>query len=112
MSRSKDLLEIAYQHYPDLDARGDLSFLHNLNLVTVTGDAAEFGPHLERVGILLLSRHPNDPFANLVLGSYYAHIGLTGKAAAHYREVANAENYDPGWYTQKAAGFLSRNGLN
>jgi len=108
MERSRNLLELAYQMYPDLDAHGDLSLLRNLTLVTVAGGASEFGHNLERVGTRLLSRHPDDPLVNLLLADYSLHIGSTGKAAEHYRTIVNAGNYDPGWYTRIAADFLSR----
>jgi len=108
MSRSRSLLGLAYRLYPDLDGAGDLSLLRNLNLVTVIGGAGEFGAGIERIGGRLLSRHPEDPFVNLLLGSYYAHIGSSRKAADHYRTIVNARNYEPGWYTEIAADFLSQ----
>jgi hypothetical protein len=108
MARSGQLLETAYQLFPDLDRHGNLSLMRVLNLATIAGNRSEFGPHLERFGRRFLRRHPDHPVALYYLGSYLAHVGDTESAAALYRRIVDAANYERNWYTGIAAEYLAR----
>ena len=107
-TRSRELLGIVFELYPEWQTYTNLTLLHTLATSIDLGQADALGTHLEAVGLAILEQDPENPYANEHLGAYYDARGLPDKAAPYYRTILEAENYRRFWYHQQAENFFSR----
>ncbi len=88
---------------PDYENYGNLSLLHALimNLDNKKDQEEEdlFGKMIIKIGKKLLAECPDNPYANLYLGEYYAHKGEPDQALVHFKTIVDAKNYERFWYT-------------
>ena len=109
------LLKIVFTAYPDYLEYADLNLLHTLTFIKEAvffsglGDFNDFDIQIENIGEKLLQNEPNNPYANVYLGSYYARKGINEKARFYFERIVNARNFDTNWYTREARNWLNQN---
>lgn len=113
LKKSKRLLRKVFELFPDHDSYADLNLLHNLTFIKNLhffkdlGPFKEFDPIIESISDKLLKKDPNNPYANVYMGSYYDQKGDLEQARLHYETIINAKNFSPFWYTAEAKNWLS-----
>ncbi len=96
---------------PDYEKYGNLSLMHALimNLDNKKDQQKEkelLGEMITKIGKKLLAECPENPYANLYLGEYYAHKGESDQALVHFKTIVDAKNYERFWYTEEASNFI------
>ena len=108
-------MKIVFTAYPDYLEYADLNLLHTLTFIKEAvffsglGDFNDFDIQIENIGEKLLQNEPNNPYANVYLGSYYARKGINEKARFYFERIVNARNFDTNWYTREARNWLNQN---
>lgn len=89
--------------FEDYKNYGNLSLMHAL--LPHTGE-----PWVDEiflaVGEQLLKECPENPYANLYFGEYYASQDEAERALVHFKTIADAKNFERFWYTSEALNFI------
>ena len=109
---STKLLERVFSEYPNYLEYADLNLLHNLSFLKDVvfymefGEFNKFDDQIEHIGEKLIKEEPENPYAHLYMGTYYARKGNTEKAKYHFEHIVNAKNFSENWYTKEAQSWL------
>lgn len=106
---SRRLLEYGLGHFQNHEIYGNLSLLHALIMhIPISDDYSYIDKTIVKVGEKLLEKCPDNPYANLYMAEYYASQGEEKKALAHFKTIADAQNYERFWYTREALDFIQK----
>jgi CubicO group peptidase (beta-lactamase class C family) len=112
--KSKNILRRLFTIFPDYDAYGDLTLLHNLTILksiaqnTGQSDFIDFDTQLETIGKKLLTIDSSNPYANYYFADYYLGKGAIDSTAQYYDRIINAGNYSRNWYTTEAENWIKK----
>ena len=70
------------------------------------GPFNDFNDELVNIGKHLLTKDPNNPYANYYLASFYDKTGDKSQEAIHFNRIVNAANFSRNWYTMEAQQWL------
>ncbi len=113
LQSSAALLNLVFSEYPDYLEYADLNLLHNLSFLKDVafhmklGEFNNFDTQIVNIGTKLLKEEPDNPYAHIYLGTYYARKGDTKKSKYHFESIINAKNFSKNWYTQEAKNWLN-----
>ncbi len=113
--KSQTILDSVFLEHPEYLDYSGLNVLHNLTfLKTVAfhkelGTLTKYDDKIERMGQAILQKDPNNPYAHVYLGEYYADKDDVKNARIHFEQIVNAKNFSPFWYTSVAKNWLEKN---
>ncbi|RNC88505.1 MAG: class A beta-lactamase-related serine hydrolase [Allomuricauda sp.] len=113
LKTSADLLNHTFSVYPNYEEYANLNLLHNLCFLKdiafyrELGEFTDFDDQIEHIGNTILSEEPNNPYANIHMGTFYARKGNIEKAKDHFERIVHASNFSPNWYTREAQHWLN-----
>ncbi len=116
-ARSVQLLKQAFAQFPDYENYADLNLMHNLLFLKEVAFRRELGPfhtfdtQIKKIGAKLLKAHPQNPYANVYMGNFYARNGKKNLAKPYYEQIVKADNFSRHWYTNAAQSWLKENGF-
>ncbi|MEO1021525.1 MAG: hypothetical protein AAFW89_03205, partial [Bacteroidota bacterium] len=84
-----------------------LGFLKTVAFYRDLGEFRTFDTHIERIGKHLIQEYPFNPYTHVYMGTFYDRNGEIEKARHHYREIVEARNFSPNWYTAEAKSWLN-----
>ena len=106
LKKSKQLTELALSEFPDYEVYGNPSMLRLLMVLSTYGDIRDFDKALVDIGKALLSTHKHDPYTNVYLAYHYQNLGQEEQAHEYFKNIVEAPNLQPFWYTIEACDFL------
>lgn len=115
LQSSAELLKFVFSKYPDYLEYADLNLLHNLSFLKDVafymelGEFNEFDTQIERIGKKIIEQEPNNPYANLYLGTFHSRKGNKEKAKHYFERILNTKNFSPNWYTRESQSWLNEN---
>ncbi|NME72430.1 serine hydrolase domain-containing protein [Flammeovirga aprica] len=95
-----------YLEYADLNLLHTLSFLKDVAFYRELGEFNDFDLQLEKIGKMISSKDPNNPYANIYLGTFYDRKGNKEKAKYYFERIVQAPNFSRFWYTNEAQQWL------
>ncbi len=104
--KSRQLVDLAVRNFPNLQDHSSQSLLILLTTLSKDANVRDYDQLIEQVGDQLLQKNPMDPYANIFLGFHYQHINNKQKALEHFSNIAEAQGFQPFWYTIMAYDFL------
>jgi CubicO group peptidase (beta-lactamase class C family) len=111
--RSIQLLSDFFNRYPNYTDYANLNLMHNLAFLKDVayymhlGSAEEFDQQFLKIGKLILSKEPYNPYAHIYLANYYSRRAEFEKAVFHYQSIVQAPNFSSNWYTEEARIWLA-----
>jgi len=112
LEKSKQLLRLVFETYPEYLRYAHLNLLHTVTFIKSVhfhkelGPFEEFDPQIEAIATQLLTKDPNNPYVHVYMGLYYDRKGNMEKARVHFENIAKAQNFSPFWYTAEAKNWL------
>ncbi len=103
MKESLEILSLGTKYFDEQYQHQNLSLMHAL--LPHLGNNTIDNTFL-KVGEKLLKECPENPYANLYLGEYYASQDQQEKALMHFKTIVDAQNYERFWYTSEALNFI------
>ncbi len=106
LERSKKLTKKALLEFPDHKQYGNQTLMRLFMVHSTYGNARDFDIQLEELGDELLLKNKYDPYTNMYLGYHYNQLEEAEKANEHFKNIVEAPNLQPFWYTIEACDFL------
>ena len=66
----------------------------------------DFDNQFEEVGELLLEADENNPYANFYMANFFQIKEVPDKSLEYYKNIVEAKNFSPWWYTQEAQQWI------
>ncbi|WP_350286501.1 serine hydrolase domain-containing protein [uncultured Croceitalea sp.] len=113
MDHSIQLLRLLFSKYPNYLEYANLALLHNLLFLKEVAfhmemeELIEFDQQIVEIGEHLLQKHPENPYANYYLASFYEKKERVDKTAFYYQRIVEAKNFSNFWYTSEAKQWLA-----
>ena len=106
LEKSKNLTQFVLNEYPDYKQYGNQSLMRLLMVLSTNGDFRNFDKQIVDIGEELLSKNRHDPYTNVYLGYHYMKLNNQEKAFEYFKNIAEAQNLQPFWYSIEAYDFL------
>ena len=112
MDNSARLLDEMFAKYPIYLEYGDVNLLHTMIFLKDVAFYKELGAYnrfdsrIEKLAVMLLLKDEQNPYVNIYMGDYYARKGDKPRAKYYYRQITDAKNFSPNWYSHEATGGL------
>ena len=112
---SKQILNTLFNHFPDYKDYGDLLLMRNLYMLKFMDDIREkeeftdFDHKFTDLGELLLEGDENNPYANYYMAHFFQMKELHDRSFIYYKNIVEAKNFSPWWYTKEAQRWISEN---
>ncbi|WP_299533099.1 serine hydrolase [Ulvibacterium sp.] len=109
---SKQILNQLFIHFPDYRDYGDLVLLRNLYMLKFMDhmrdkdEFTDFDNQIEEAGELLLEADKNNPYANFYMANFFQIQGALDKSREYYKNIVEAKNFSPWWYTREAEQWI------
>ncbi|WP_422081007.1 serine hydrolase domain-containing protein [Ulvibacterium sp.] len=109
---SKQILNRFFIHFPDYQSYGDLVLLRNLYMLKFMDhmrgkeEFTDFDNQFEEVGELLLEADKDNPYANFYMANFFQIKEVPDKSLKYYKNIVEAKNFSPWWYTQEAEQWI------
>lgn len=113
---SVKLLTKVFAEYPDYEGYGNLNLMHNLlflkDVTFYRNNTAfnDFDTQIKKIGEKLLTIDPQNPYANVYMGSFYARNGKKALAKPYYAQIIKAKNFSKNWYIFQAQRWINKYG--
>ncbi len=112
---SKQILDQLFKHFPDYQDYGDLVLVRNLYMLKFMDDLrdreelTDFDNEFKEIGEILLEADENNPYANFYMANFFQIKELPDKSLEYYKNIVEAENFSPWWYTREAQKWIDEN---
>ena len=103
---SRELTKVGLKLFPDYLDYGNSSLMRLFTVLSAFADYSEFDQATYQLGTRLVSTNRYDPYANVYLGFLHQARSQPDKAATYYRNILEAPNLSPFWYTHEANRFF------
>ncbi|WP_282161510.1 serine hydrolase domain-containing protein [Ulvibacterium marinum] len=112
---SKQILDQLFKHFPDYQDYGDLVLVRNLYMLKFMDDIrdreefTDFDNQFREIGEILLEADENNPYANFYMANFFQIKEIPEKSLEYYKNIVEAENFSPWWYTREAQKWIDEN---
>ncbi len=105
-TQSKELVTQALKHFPNHKDYENQTLMKLLTTLSIDAGYREFDEAIEQLGKRSLEVYKFDPYINVYLGFHYNNLQEKEKALIYFKNVVDANNFQPFWYTIEALDFL------